>query len=153
MPTETAPASAAEVADTQANAQECSTRTTEPSPAEIKFDRGVPTRDQRRKIMSSSPREPGNAIDHYIIDMQDSADVYFDQRIDFQSQIEPDGINGVTVENLLEICADRLRSFQAGKFPCEANMAAIKDIEDAMRHLYARTAEREARGVEGKHEA
>lgn len=161
-----APASAAESAGSQlapcgelpatqpgatATAQACSH-----SPAELptfKIDRGVPTRDTQRMIMSSAAREPGNSVDRYIVVMHDSAGVQFDQRIDFQSQLEPVGINGVTVENLLEICADRLRSFQAGPFACEANEIAISHIQFALASLYERTAERKARGAEGKHTA
>lgn len=124
-----------------------------PFVADITFPRGVPIRDDRRKIMSSEPREPGRAADHYMIDMQDSAGVFFDQRIDFQSQPEPEGINGVTIENLLEICADRLSGFQSGPFACDANARALDMINGALISLYQRTDERRSRGVEGKLEA
>lgn len=60
------------------------------------------------------------------------------------------GINGVTQEALLAIVADRLRSFQAGKFACRENAIALTKVEEAMQWLHARTRERMLRGVEGK---
>jgi hypothetical protein len=61
------------------------------------------------------------------------------------------GVNGVTHEALLEIVADRLRSFQAGPYACEANAKALAGVEAAQEALLSRTRERMARGVEGTH--
>ena len=61
------------------------------------------------------------------------------------------GLNGVTQEVLLAIVADRLRSFQAGKFACRENALALTKIEEAMHWLHARTLHRVSRGVEGTH--
>jgi hypothetical protein len=63
------------------------------------------------------------------------------------------GINGITQEVLLAIVADRLRSFQAGKFACRENALALTKIEEAMQWLHARTRSRMVRGVEGTHAA
>jgi hypothetical protein len=63
--------------------------------------------------------------------------------------INENGINGVTQEVLLEIVADRLRSFQAGKFACRENAVALTHIETAQLWLQKRTLERMQRGVEG----
>lgn len=68
----------------------------------------------------------------------------------FQNGPIPDnGVNGITVEVLLAICADRLRSFQAGPFPSKANACALTHIEEATHWLQQRTIERMRRGVEG----
>ena len=61
------------------------------------------------------------------------------------------GVNGVTHETLLEIVADRLRSFQKGPYSCKANACALTHIEEAQHWLQQRTLERMRRGVEGTH--
>jgi hypothetical protein len=58
--------------------------------------------------------------------------------------------NGVTQEALLEIVADRLRSFQAGPYACRENALALTKIEEAQHWLQQRTLARMRRGVEGK---
>lgn len=65
--------------------------------------------------------------------------------------IKEAGVNGVTQEALLAICADRLRSFQAGPYSCRENAVALTHIETAQMWLQKRTRERLARGVEGTH--
>lgn len=73
--------------------------------------------------------------------------------IPFQNgPIKEAGVNGVTQEVLLNICADRLRSFQAGPFNCEANAVSLTHVEAALATLKARTQERMARQVEGTHQ-
>lgn len=62
------------------------------------------------------------------------------------------GVNGVTQEALLAIVIDRLRSFQAGPYSCEANAFALTHCEAALDNLQARTRARIARGVEGTHQ-
>lgn len=61
------------------------------------------------------------------------------------------GTNGLTQEVLLAICADRLRSFQAGPYACRENAVALTHIETAQMWLQKRTRERLLRGVEGTH--
>lgn len=61
------------------------------------------------------------------------------------------GVNGITQEVLLAICADRLRSFQAGPFSCRENAIALTKIEEAMHWLQQRTLRRMHAGVEGTH--
>lgn len=68
----------------------------------------------------------------------------------FQNGTIDKGVNGVTQEALLEVCADRLRSFQAGPFASEDNAEALEHIELAIKALHRRTERRVARGVEGK---
>jgi len=66
--------------------------------------------------------------------------------------IPENGVNGLTQEVLLEICADRLRSFQAGPYACRENALALTKIEEAQMWLHSRTLKRIQRGVEGTHE-
>jgi hypothetical protein len=80
-------------------------------------------------------------------------DVYFGIEVLFQNgPIKEFGVNGVTHEALLAIVIDRLRSFQAGPFACEANQFALDHCMAALDNLQARTRARIARGVEGTHE-
>jgi hypothetical protein len=59
------------------------------------------------------------------------------------------GINGCHQEDLIAICIDRLRSFQAGEYACRENALALTKLEEALHWLRHRTSEREDRGVEG----
>jgi hypothetical protein len=67
-----------------------------------------------------------------------------------EDRIEP---NGAFVEGVLEAAADRLRWYQESEFACDDNAEALELIEKAQTVLDKRTADREARGVEGTHTA
>jgi hypothetical protein len=58
-------------------------------------------------------------------------------------------VNGLSIEDLLQICAHRLDCFQAGPYVCEENAEALKHLELALASLDKRTRVRKARGVEG----
>lgn len=62
--------------------------------------------------------------------------------------IRENGVNGCHQEDLLAIVIDRLRSFQAGPFPCRENALALTKCEEALHWLNSRTAERSRRGVD-----
>ncbi|OGT57546.1 MAG: hypothetical protein A3E01_08390 [Gammaproteobacteria bacterium RIFCSPHIGHO2_12_FULL_63_22] len=94
----------------------------------------------------------GGASHHYVVAHETNESVRTE--IKFQNgaiSIEGNGVNGLTHEVLLAIVADRLRSFQTGKFSCKANACALTHIEEAMHWLQSRTMERMRRGVEGTH--
>ena len=57
--------------------------------------------------------------------------------------------NGITVEALLAVCADRLMGFQNGPLACEHNARALSAIESALWALHERTRDRKRRGVLG----
>jgi hypothetical protein len=61
------------------------------------------------------------------------------------------GANGVMDENLIAIVIDRLEGFQSGPYACRENAIALTHLENALLWLNHRTAQREARGVEGTH--
>ncbi|GAG05105.1 unnamed protein product [marine sediment metagenome] len=59
------------------------------------------------------------------------------------------GVNGCQIDDLIKFTADTIRAFNA-KFPCRENSMAITKLEEAWLWCHARTADREARGVEGR---
>lgn len=61
--------------------------------------------------------------------------------------------NGAFVEDVIYAAMDRLGYYQASKFACQANAEAIAHLKSALDALNRRTADREARKVEGTHEA
>jgi len=72
-------------------------------------------------------------------------------KIKFQlGSLKEHGKNGTTIEHVVDVLVDRLRGFQKGPFACAANAKAIGHLEMAKADLMARTADRKARGVEGR---
>jgi len=65
-----------------------------------------------------------------------------------EDRLEP---NGAFVETVLAAALQRIEFYNAGKFRCRENSLAITHIEEAMHWLNHRTADREARQVEGTH--
>lgn len=64
------------------------------------------------------------------------------------------GRNGAILEDLIQAATDRLVWYQAaagGEFACRENALAITKLQEALHWLDHRTADRRARGVEGKH--
>ena len=60
--------------------------------------------------------------------------------------------DGTTNEEVLEVLIDRMQYLQE-KFPCKENAIVITNLEESLMWLNKRTADRKARGVEGKHKA
>lgn len=69
-------------------------------------------------------------------------------------RLNPDGSyeNGTTVEEVIDCALARLSELNT-KFTCKENEEALVHLKEAYRFLEMRTADRKARGVEGKHEA
>lgn len=59
--------------------------------------------------------------------------------------------NGAFVEDVLNAAIGRLQFYQGSKFNCRENQIALTHMETALLWLQKRTADREARGVEGTH--
>lgn len=59
--------------------------------------------------------------------------------------------NGAFVEGVISAAIGRLRFYNEGQFRCRENSLAITHLEEALHWCNARTADREARGVEGTH--
>lgn len=64
-------------------------------------------------------------------------------------RLEP---NGAFVEGVIAAALDRLEYYQTSKFACRENALAITKLQEALHWCQHRTAQREARGVEGTHE-
>ncbi len=115
------------------------------------------------KIIANDHPGPGGANHRYVIVGYDPASntSLYPQLTDeistvllFQNgPIPKSGVNGITNEVLLAIVADRLRSFQLGKFSCRENTLALTKIEEALHWLHHRTRARMERGVEGTYVA
>lgn len=63
--------------------------------------------------------------------------------------VAENGVNGIFMEDLLQICRHRLQCFQAGDFACRENALALTKVEEALHWLDHRTKDRQARNVEG----
>lgn len=59
--------------------------------------------------------------------------------------------NGAFVEGVILAAIERLQFFQESQFKCRENAIAITKLEEALLWLGKRTADREARAVEGTH--
>jgi hypothetical protein len=92
----------------------------------------------------------GNAYNEYqVVHIESSHKVF--ATVKFQNgPVKEVGVNGIFMEDLLNICCHRLECFQSGDFACQYNADALKAIEDALACLNARTKDRQAHGVEGR---
>lgn len=61
--------------------------------------------------------------------------------------------NGAFVETVIAAALQRIEHYNETQFRCRENSLAITHLEEALHWLQARTAKREARGVEGTHQA
>jgi hypothetical protein len=59
--------------------------------------------------------------------------------------------NGAFVEGVIEAAIDRLQFYQESRFKCRENALMITHLEEALHWGHARTADRDAREVEGTH--
>lgn len=59
--------------------------------------------------------------------------------------------SGTTLEEMIRVCLERLTDLNS-RFSCRENSIAITKLQEAKMWLDARTADRIARGVEGKHQ-
>jgi len=68
-------------------------------------------------------------------------------------KLNPDGSyeQGTTLEEVISCAISRLADLNS-RFECKENEEAIAHLKEAFRFLEMRTADRTARGVEGKHE-
>lgn len=60
--------------------------------------------------------------------------------------------NGCFVETVIAAALQRIEWYQAGRFACDTNAEAAYHLRLALDALHRRTADREARGVEGTHQ-
>jgi hypothetical protein len=106
--------------------------------------------DMGQAVIAHGLYSPGGAQNHYLIGvgaecelMQGGAQVL--GCISFQDGNPQEvGPNGVTLEAVLAVCADRLACFQYGPHPSLYNAEALLGIERALEALKDRTRERDA---------
>jgi hypothetical protein len=93
------------------------------------------------------PQVPGH---RYLLEnfknKAESQEIQFYQKL--ASENSEEEIDGTTNEEVLAMLIDRIGYLNA-KFPSPYNESALSSIEDALAALSERTAERQARGVEG----
>jgi len=82
-------------------------------------------------------------------DNQDRANVTF---VIQSAPVSEVGVNGCQAVDMLEYVKNLFNSLD-NAFPCRENALTITKIEEAIHWQEARTKDREARFVEGKHEA
>jgi hypothetical protein len=68
-----------------------------------------------------------------------------------EGPIKECGVNGVCNEDLIAMVIRRIEGFQHSEFACEENEMALHKLQESLMWLRKRTADREARGVEGTH--
>jgi len=66
-----------------------------------------------------------------------------------EGAIKEVGVNGIFMEDLINICVDRLEHYQKSDFACRENAIAITHLETALLWLNKRTNDRIKRGVQG----
>ena len=67
--------------------------------------------------------------------------------------IQKVGVNGCSIEDVIDVLTVRLEGFQKGPFRCRENALAITKLEEAKLWLSERTRKRQAQGVEGTNAA
>ena len=60
--------------------------------------------------------------------------------------------SGAFVETIIQVVIEQINYYQQSQFACEENANALASLEEALQQLQARTARREAAGVEGTHQ-
>lgn len=63
--------------------------------------------------------------------------------------IQENGVNGCSIEDVIDVLVDRLNGYQNGPFRCRENALMITKLEEARLWGYERTRKRQAQGVEG----
>ena len=109
----------------------------------------IVSRTENTIVRASDERSKGGAPVVYFI--TDNNDEILDSIRFTNRPVTEGGFNGVTNEDLTGILIHRLRSFQAGEYPCNDNDQAILFFKMALDALEARTHDRKERNVEGKY--
>lgn len=99
------------------------------------------------------PGDGGACHEYDVVEKTDGDKTRTFATVKFQKgPVQEYGVNGCFQEDLIAICIDRLRSFQAGDFACRENALALTKLEEALHWLNHRTHDRQNRGVEGTNE-
>lgn len=63
--------------------------------------------------------------------------------------VQEHGVNGTSIENVIDLLVTRLEGFNVGPFRCRENSLAITHLQEAQNWLERRTRNRVKAGVEG----
>lgn len=63
------------------------------------------------------------------------------------------GVNGVRVEDVIDVLVDKLLAFQGRELACEENAKALEHLDKARDALLVRRRRRESQGVLGRNKA
>lgn len=108
--------------------------------------------DMGQAVIAHGPYSPGGAQNHYLIGVGADCEMMSGGAqvlgcISFQDgNPQEAGPNGVSIEALLAVCADRLERFQDGPHANLYNAEALLGIERALEALKDRTRERDVGG-------
>lgn len=106
--------------------------------------------DTHTCIYVHGDREPGGEFHTYAIHEKSMDDGNQLAILVFQhGPIKENGVNGINVEDLINICVHRLACFQTGPYACPENEEALTYLKLARHALDQRTKDRHMRGVEG----
>ena len=106
--------------------------------------------DMGQAVIAHGPYSPGGAQNHYLIGVGADCEMMSGGAqvlgcISFQDGNPQEvGSNGVSIEALLAVCADRLERFQDGPHANLYNAEALLGIERALEALKDRVRERDA---------
>lgn len=111
--------------------------------------------DMGQAVIAHGNYSPGGVQNHYIIGVGAECELMAGGAqvlgcVSFQDGNPQEvGPNGVTLEALLAVCADRLERFQYGPHANHYNAHALLDIERALESLKDRTRERDYSAKQG----
>lgn len=116
--------------------------------------------EQAQQAMDGSPRR----VTRTLTDLEQMGK-FAHLRLAYPDQVDPNaeviaisfqcgpigevGVNGCSIEDVLDVLAERLEGFQRGPFACAENDVALAHLGAARRSLLERTTARQAQGVEG----
>lgn len=118
-------------------------------PREIHTHRTTNELNNAIRILVLDDPGPGGANHRYQIEI---AARHGTQLLDVQFQngpVQEQGVNGGSIEALAAVVIDRLEGFQGGPYACDENADALAHFTAGLAILKERTAQRQARGVEG----
>lgn len=148
---------------------------TEPTPSEVGCKPGMDSAEHPRPILINYHRIPGDIVNEGIelraVGEVGSGGAHTEYQIDIPANsgtrhvlnlsrhitlrfhvgnpIE-EGVKGLTNEVILAAIIHRMEGFESGQFFCEDDELALRLLKAAMLAFHARSAKRQARGVEGK---
>lgn len=108
--------------------------------------------DMGLAVIAHGPYSPGGAQNHYVVGVgpeqrllsADGGIAHVVGCVSFQDGNPNEfGVNGVSIESLLAMCADRLACFERGPFANGYNATALHHLTLSLEALKARTRERD----------